>query len=66
MVDTTGRELKVGQKVVTMMNGYTHKLIHAEVIEFTPQKVRLLMIDCISKQFYFLKFPEQLCIYEDI
>ena len=59
MKDVAGNELIADacQKVATVIGGYTDELCIAEVIGFTPQKVRLFY-----KGESFLKYPKQVAI----
>lgn len=59
MKDVAGNEIKIGDKVATMLGGHTDALRLLKVIGFTDQKVRLQYFTGPTTH---LKFPEQLCV----
>lgn len=58
MKDVFGRELSVGDKVATNVNGYTDRLTVLTVVGFTAQKVKVAPGGYGDD--YMLKFPKQL------
>jgi hypothetical protein len=65
MKDVTGKELDIGNKVATNIQGYTYSLVICTIIGFTNQKVKLSYInDWSHKPDECLKFPKQLCKVE--
>jgi len=61
MEDVSGKSLTEGDKVATMIDGYTCQLEICEVIGFTPQKVKLSHhVDCQKAKTY-TKYPKQVC-----
>jgi len=59
MKDVVGNELKVGQQVVTNVNGYLYSLCVAEILGITPHKVKL---KSSVEEDIFYKFPEQVAV----
>jgi hypothetical protein len=63
MKDVFGTEIELGDKVATNTRGYTYNLIVAEVVGFTPQKVRVAYeVEYYDKPIVITKFPYQLAV----
>lgn len=65
MNDVTGREINIGDKVVTTIGGYTDSLVIRYVLGFTPKKVVLRTKDTFYNSCKYndiLKFPNQIAV----